>query len=406
MDRLTDVKSGVEVPPSLRWDGSTEAGSIAADGNYFFTLSAKDDNGNAAVSPRYEVALDNTAPEITVEVPSDPLRILSPDGDGNKDTFSINQTGSVEELWTAGIFDGAGTKVRNLDIRNAAPAPFIWDGKDDTGKVVPDGVYKYQIESTDRALNSGSGSLDNIIVNTEKPRVSLLIDEAYFSPNGDEVKDTLLLKPDIPVKDGIVSWTIKIEDQSGTLKRTISGTKTAPQRQDFDGKDDAGRVLSEGSYRALLSVVYQNGNNAVASSPSFSIDLTAPSAASRADFAAFSPNGDGKQDEMIIRQEGSDEAAWRGEIRRAEAVDGKGVLYKTFHFSGIPSASISWDGKDENGRLAGDGDYEYRLISTDKAGNTGSSKSARFSLSTADTLSLSPQIIASSPPMAMALRIA
>jgi flagellar hook assembly protein FlgD len=67
MSRLMAGKGGVEVPPTLRWDGILDSGDIAPDGVYTFAVRAKDDNGNEAVTQTYTVTVDNTPPEITVE---------------------------------------------------------------------------------------------------------------------------------------------------------------------------------------------------------------------------------------------------------------------------------------------------------------------------------------------------
>ena len=394
IDRLAYVKAGVEVPATLRWDGALDSGAVAADGRYFFVLSAADDNGNRASSPSYEVVVDNTPPAIAVKPPADPTRILSPDGDGNKDTILIDQSGSVEDRWTASVLDASGAKVRTYDVAALAPAPFAWDGKDDAGKVVADGVYRYEIAATDRALNSAKASLDNLIVNTERPTVSLLIEDAFFSPNGDGVKDTLGLSPGVPVRDGIVSWTIAVQDKAGAVRRTIAGGPAAPARLAFDGKTDAGATLAEGSYRAQLTVTYRNGFVSTNLSPAFTVDLTPPAAAVRPEYPVFSPNGDGKLDEMALTQEASDEVAWKGELSSVDAA----LVVKTFRFAGVPAASIRWDGRDDSGRLAPDGDYSYRLVATDRAGNSGASQPARFALSTADTpLLLTADLLTFSP---------
>lgn len=388
IDRLADVKSGVEIPESLRWDGSLDSGSIAEDGLYYFTISAADDNGNRAITDRYTVQVDNTAPSISVEQGDDPLQLIfSPDGDGNKDTFTLVQDGSAEDYWDAGIYDAAGVKVRSFDVHDGSPEQVVWDGKDDTGMIVPDGIYSYRIKAGDRALNSGSALLENIIVNTEQPTAALHIGAAHFSPNGDEIQDTLALEPLIPVPQGIVSWTLSVKGPDGSTYRSYTGSNSAPQRTEFDGRSDEGSPVPEGIYAAELKLQYRNGHIASALSPSFTLDLTRPSASIRTDFEAFSPNNDGKQDAMIILQDGSDEAAWTGEVRTVIA--GKeledGILIRSFRFSGAPDARISWDGRDDAGRLAADGKYSYRLIATDKAGNTGASNILQFSLSTADT---------------------
>lgn len=408
MDQLLDVKSGVMVPETLRWDGILESGETAQDGSYFFILSAADDNGNGADSPRYEVIVDNTAPVVKIigaggSADLSQLMIFSPDGDGNKDTFEIVQNGSREDLWDAGIYNAADTKVRSFTIAQGEPVPVVWDGKNDAGTIVPDGVYSYRIVATDRAQNSGSTKLDNIIVNTEQPAVSLLIEDSYFSPNGDAIKDTLRFSPGVPVKQGIVEWKLAIKSQSGMAVRTYSGTQSVPPQTDFNGINDEGALIAEGTYQAELTVLYQNGHVASIRSPTFIMDSTAPSGAVRTEYPAFSPNNDGKQDTMVFIQEGSEELSWKGEVRRIPPEvqsykDGSGVLVKTFSFAGQPDKRSIWDGRDDSGRLAPDGDYEYRLVSTDRAGNTGYSNSVRFTLSTADTpVLLSTDLRAFSP---------
>ncbi|MCX7654908.1 MAG: OmpA family protein [Treponemataceae bacterium] len=409
LDRILDVKSGVEVPTTLRWDGILDDGSLAPDGNYFFKVSAKDDNGNESISDSYQVVVDNTAPTVRITKAGEntdltQLKIFSPDGDGNKDTFELVLEGSVEDRWEGGIYNGAGTLVRNFSFTNAspagtnttAPARLIWDGKNDTGQIVPDGVYTYRVRATDRAQNTGSTELGNIIVNTERPVVSLLINDGFFSPNGDGIKDSLILSPGVPVKEGITRWDLSIMNESGAVRRIFEGTTMAPPSQVvFDGKSGEGTLLAEGTYQAQLRVTYQNGHVAVTKSPSFVLDITAPTARVVASYPAFSPNNDGNLDEMEFTQDSSEEVQWTGEIRLVQEAgkapvasrtgEGTGILIRTFSFSGKAAPRITWDGRDSQGRPVPDGVYEYRLVSTDRAGNRGASNAVQFTLTTADT---------------------
>ncbi|HOJ98453.1 MAG TPA: FlgD immunoglobulin-like domain containing protein [Termitinemataceae bacterium] len=409
IDRILDVKSGVEVPATLRWDGILDDGSLAPDGNYFFKVSAKDDNGNESTSATYQVVVDNTAPIVRItraggNTDLNQLKIFSPDGDGNKDTFELVLEGSIEDRWEGGIYNAAGTLVRNFSFTNAspagtsttAPASLIWDGKNDTGQIVPDGVYTYRISATDRAQNTGNTELGNIIVNTERPVVSLLINDSFFSPNGDGIKDTLVLSPGVPVKEGITRWDLSILDGSGAVRRIFEGTTMAPPAQViFDGKSGEGALLPEGTYQAQLRVTYQNGHVAITKSPSFVLDITAPTARVVASYPAFSPNNDGNLDEMEFTQDSSEEVQWTGEIRLVQEAgkapvasrtgEGTGILMRTFTFSGKVDPRITWDGRDSQGRPVPDGVYEYRLVSTDRAGNRGASNAVQFTLTTADT---------------------
>ena len=400
--RIAAVKTGVEVPPVMRWDGIFESGDIAPDGKYFFTISAKDDNGNTAKAGPWEVYVDNTPPEIVLEPFAGDVNIFSPGGGGVKNSITIAQRGSREDLWEGGIYDIGGGRLKAFDFIDMEPVTVVWDGTDGEGIIVPDGVYTYRIKSTDRALNSAEASLENIIINTIRPEVGLAITEAWFSPNGDGVKDTEIFVLSVPVHDGIVSWELQIKDVSGTVRRTISGTSSVPGRLEYDGRDDSGKLLPEAAYTAALSVRYRNGFTSIAVSPGFTLDITPPKAQVRIEDrnqesgrpAAFSPTG--VKNRLVIIQEGSNEAAWVGEIRRSG--ENAGIIARTFRFSGTPPASIEWDGINNAGALAPDGMYTYELFTTDPAGNSGRSNIVQFEIDTRDTpISISTDLRAFSP---------
>ncbi|GHV87972.1 cell envelope biogenesis protein OmpA [Spirochaetia bacterium] len=400
--KLVQVKAAVEIPAALRWDGIFDSGDTAPDGVYTFTITAADDNDNTDTAGPYEVVVDNTPPTVAVTGMADSAKIFSPDGDGRLDTITIRQSGSREDRWDAGIYNAAGIKVKSFDQSTTEPLPLTWDGADDAGHIVVDGVYGYRISATDRALNTGNAALENIIVSTIQPTVSLLIGDAWFSPNGDGIKDTVALNIGVPVKEGIVQWQITVRNAAAAEFRTIKGAAGAPPaRLEFDGKNDAGQVLEEGSYHTLLSVFYRNGYVSQAVSPAFTLDNTAPAATVRAGYNAFSPNNDGNQDEMIFNQTGSRELVWQGEIRRAVGpsaggpaaggptaagtASGGATVVRTIRMSGEPSATLRWEGLTDAGSLAPDGEYTYQLSAVDPAGNSGRSNTIRFTLSTADT---------------------
>ncbi len=370
-DRVTYVKKGIPVPENLVWNGFTEEGKPAPDGRYTLVVEAVDDNGNKGRSEVYEVFVDSTPPSAEIAAPRDPADLIfSPDGDGGKDTLTVRKSGSREDLWTARILDAAGTAVRTVEYKEAAPADFTWDGKNDAGAVVPDGVYSFVLESTDRGMNSIARRLDNIVVNTQQPPITMSIDVSAFSPNGDGARDTVTLQPGVPIRTGLASWKLAVLDEGKAEKWSRAGTDAAslPDRWTFDGKDASGRLLPEGSYRAFLEVRYVNGYKPSATSPLFVLDVTPPAAKASVERSTFNPAGTAGQNAAVLTASGSREITWTAEIS-----DPAGKAVRTWTFPSEPDARIEWDGRDESGKIVPDGRYAFRLKSVDRAGNPGAS---------------------------------
>lgn len=372
-NRVVYVKKGIPVPETLTWNGFTDSGKPAPDGRYTLVVEAVDDNGNKGYSKIYDVFIDSTPPKAEVAAPKDSADLIfSPDGDGSKDTLTVRQSGSGEDLWTAKVLDASGKAVRVQKYEASSPADFTWDGKDDSGVVVPDGVYAYTLEAADRAGNALTRRVDNVVINTQQPPISMAIDQSAFSPNGDGAKDAVTLLPNVPVRSGLSSWRIAVLDEAKAERWSLSGADSAslPERAAFVGKDSSGKVLPEGNYRAFLEVRYVNGYTPSATSPLFVLDVTAPTARVQAERPTFNPAGSAGQNRAVISASGSKEVSWTGEVR-----DIQGQVVRSWSFLGQPDSKIEWDGRDESGKMAPDGRYAFRLSTTDRAGNPGESSS-------------------------------
>jgi flagellar hook assembly protein FlgD/outer membrane protein OmpA-like peptidoglycan-associated protein len=384
--RLAYVDTGITIPPTLRWDGKNDSGAVVPDGTYAYRLEATDDNGNAGASAPGSVVVDTTPPTVTVAAP---YLIFSPDGDGNKDTLPLQQSGSSEDLWTGTVTNIAGETVKTFTWQDAAPPSFSWDGKAQDGILAPDGVYSYRVAATDRAGNGGTAQLDNIIIDTRPTPVQLSIDLSYFSPGTASAKRTVTFTLGVPVATGIEKWSLAVKDDKDATRRTFAGTVTIPATVSWNGTDDSGAVLPEGAYSGTLTVQYVNGKNPVAESPVVTIDTTAPRAGTKAEFDVFSPNGDGNKDTVTIFQDTSEELFWTGVLRGSDNKD-----LKTLVWRGRADDKWTWDGKGDDGSLLPDGTYVYTLTSTDRAGNVGTSAAVSIRIDTEATpvrLSTDPQ---------------
>ncbi|MBN1685172.1 MAG: OmpA family protein [Spirochaetales bacterium] len=368
-DTVIRKLSSTEIPEKFSWDGKNDAGRKVPDGSYSAELVVEYENGNAPKVKAGPIIVDTRLPSLKVAVAN---LYFSPDGDGSGDTLQVSQTeSSSEQIWSAAMLDGNGQPVRTFLWTGRAES-FTWDGSDEDGNVLPDGAYSYSIESTDRAGNRFAHIVEGITIDTRATPVALRISGTAFSPNGDAVRDTLVLDPQLEITENIASWKLDIYDKTGVIKRSYRGDST-PSSVEFDGYDNNGKRLPEGSFFGDLSVLYKNGNNPSARSGDFAIDLTPPVAEVSANASIVSPNGDGNKDTIVVSQSGTEEAEWRGVVRNSS-----GFPVRTFTWFGEPAGRTEWDGKDDDGKIAGDGVYTYRLETTDKAGNKGESNAVTF----------------------------
>ncbi|MCL2793499.1 MAG: gliding motility-associated C-terminal domain-containing protein [Spirochaetaceae bacterium] len=395
IDRILYVRSGIHVPAEFSWDGLGNDRQPVSDGVYSFFITAWDDNGNTSTSALYNVVVDTVPPRLNLERPvlfAD--MIFSPNNDGIKDYFTIRQSGSVEKSWIAQIFDNRGNAVRSFDFSGNAPVDIVWDGRGDDGLLLPDGVYSYRIEGEDFAGNRTSGMIQNIIISTIETPIELRISDFAFSPGNAGARSLLAFFMDVPVREGIESWSLDIiSEKDNRVEATIEGRFVIPERHLYDGRTSAGNFLADGKYRARLRVVYIHGNRPEVYSPPFVVDTVPPSATVTAEHRVFAPGGSSPRSFLVFNMKTSPENLWEGTI-----FDKDNNPVRVFQWRhGVPE-NFSWNGTGSDGQILADGDYFFVLSSTDEAGNRGNSEGFHFTIDTADTpVALSRNFDAFSP---------
>jgi len=379
---LGQHKGNVEVPSILRWDGTLDSGDVAKDGRYTFTVQATDDNNNFSSVGSFVVVVDNTPPTISIkEEDATKVKIFSPDGDGSKDEFEISQSGSNEDIWEAAIFDSHYRKIKSFKIENNSLHNLTWDGKNDKGEIVLDGVYSYTVWAKDRAGNENKKTINNIIVDTNKPNVAINIYKKYFSPNSDGVSDTITLTPILNTQ-GLTKYTLEIKNAIGSVVRSIELSPSNIKEIAFDGKKDDGTLLKEGTYFASIRGEYNNGFVAKGESPEFILDITPPQAKVSANTTIFSPDGDGKLDSVTFTQEASNDS-WKAKMFSFNQNDEReGVAVNVINFGNNVPKKTEWTGLSKEGVLLRDGKYAYVLEGEDEAGNKATSNTVIVSLNT------------------------
>lgn len=364
------------VPDTITYRGRNRFNSVIDEGSYKGKLIIKYQNGYnpEAQSPSFNV--DTTPPVSTL---SSEYTIFSPNGDKNKDMAQFTQTGSPEDEWIGIIEDSSGNPVKKFSWKNGLDQKLNWDGRKDNGVLASDGEYSYYLSATDKAGNSSRSNVIVVQLDNSDTEAAINVNLDAFSPNGDRIKDFIVLHPIIKEGSRIKSYEISVKDSRGQTVKTWSGTSRLPGEIQWDGKSDSNSVAVDGQYSSHIKVEFEKGDIREASSSAFTIDTVSPEISVSAPYTLFSPNGDKRKDVININQSSSNEDEFYGQI-----IDSKGIVVRSWYWSDTLT-SIEWDGNDESGNKIADGTYKYTVQSEDAAGNKTVKSIERITIDTSDT---------------------
>ncbi|OGO53935.1 MAG: hypothetical protein A2Z32_14160 [Chloroflexi bacterium RBG_16_69_14] len=190
--------------------------------------------------------------------------IISPNGDGRLETTTVGVavTGHIRFGWTVQpLVDGVvGPPVRSGSVTGKT-VTFTWNGRDDTGAVVPDGPYRITIWTADASDNRASVQ-KTVTVDRQPATLTLAASPTFISPNGDGHSDRTTLSMRA---DAWISGSARILDRNGTQVRKWIVTRTATGSWVWDGRDSAGRTVADGRYTFRVWGLDRAGNGSIRS---------------------------------------------------------------------------------------------------------------------------------------------
>lgn len=280
---------------------------------------------------------------------------ISPNFDGNNDEFSFSAKDFLNERvygWKMVVSDGKSRvekiiRHRISDEGNhiALPENITWNMVNDHGRTLRDGDYVYEFYTMDRNKRDNLRVKGRIIVDTEPPLLVISAQETTFSPNEDDVKDTI--KIDIETEPGI-EWACIITTPDGITVKTVELGTDIPDVFEWDGKGENGAVLPEGVYNITFTGQDRAGNKTTQKIHEISLDIRERSAAVDVNNSIFSPNGDGVLDTMTFYPILSDRSridTWDLIVQTV-----KGDTARRFRGVRYIPETIEWDGILQRGK--------------------------------------------------------
>ncbi|MFT8322552.1 MAG: S8 family serine peptidase [Bacillus sp. (in: firmicutes)] len=325
---------------SLSWDGTDKGKRVVKDGTYQLVLSLSDSKSKAAYA---KMVVDTKAASVKEKNSSSILQM-----NGKKQISSTLEL-SEDSTVTAFIRTDNGNKIKRL-VHNkkvkAGKTAFNWNGKNDKKAFVQEGNYYYYYEIKDKAGNTTSkNSTAFYVQDWQKP--SLTVDDVNY--------DKTAVEHSIPFttsKHGIVRMEIRKEKT--TVKTLEKETEAGNQSLSWDGKDNNGNILEDGSYEIMVTLIdpYQQSISKTAKLiPSF--QLEAP------DEVQYNSNYEAEQAAEVYYHISQNAKV------TIIIYDTYGNLIKNIQKQAPVKSGINhfqWNGKDEEGYWGMDDQFSYEII--------------------------------------------
>ena len=314
----------------------------------------------------------NNPPQVTVYAPN-AHRYFSPDGDGQDDALTAYYCLSRDADVTVTVADSSAKTVRTVESAEPRTGStncywsnnqVLWDGKDDAGKVVSDGVYTVHVH----AVDATGGAADDAV----QVGVDTRVPGALTAP-----------APGTTVS-GAASWVFT-PSQGFALSQVgvwcngadLGSATSANGSGVFAGSGDTSSCVA-GSNTFTASVAwtdpfdYQHSWTA----PAVAVVVNnAPGLSTPSSEAYFSPNGDGQEDTTAVQY-----CLSRDADVTVTVTDSSPKTVRTIESAEPRTGStncswsnnqVAWDGKDDAGKVVADGVYTVHLHAVDATGGAG-----------------------------------
>lgn len=252
---------------------------------------------------------------------------------------------------------------------NGDKATVYWNGSLDNGSYAGNGKYKIVM-----SVSSEKGSFrtfKTITVKNAMPATITVPATTYFSP-------AVQSKTSIPVNvSKPAKVTAKVVNAQNKLVKTIWNNVSvgAGQRTlNWDGKNENGKLVGDGTYKVLLTAADANNNKSTAAATVI-YDTAAPALSVAADSSVFTADGTNTSWVRFNLKEPA--------TVTVKAVSDQGVHVRFLANNQSFTASthtLKWDGKNNSGVDVKPGNYQYLVQVKDRAGNTTTKTTPFFAL--------------------------
>lgn len=323
-----------------------------ASGLYTLRLTAANNAGSVVIdTARVRLLwIQNTASS---------QNFISPNGDGIQDSTSISATFTQQSNWTVTVKNSSGTSVRTITGSGTALNQ-AWDGTNDSGGTVPDGLYAYRIdaassETTVQALPK-TGS---VVVDTTGPAAQIT------TPASNSVVWDAVQLIGAAADVNIDSYTVEYGPAAGTGPWTVINTGSSSINNGtlavWITNDPSKPAVPNGSYLIRLTAADKAGNSSIASVPVILDALRLSNVAASADTI----NTYNSESSTIFFTINEPATVTFKIIPEKQGMTGTPIYQTSKSIAAAGAYLFTWNGQDNTGKVVPDEAYLYILEAND-----------------------------------------
>ncbi len=276
--------------------------------------------------------------------------------------------------------------------------------------------YSYSAGNSQRAdVHAFSAGVRLGGLDADAPEVVFESEGTAFSPNNDGVRDVMAFKAGISDKSPIVYYEFRVRDAAGNIvykqnkddrirekdfswmlffrsfvapmgradiparffwNGRAGAEKKKPVKDEIFQEAESDQALGDGIYRYEFWAVDEKNNESRHVTGEIRLDTRSPAAALELSDDLISPNGDGQRDVLTATQDTS-----AGDSYEAQIINAHGEKVRSWRWAENAPTRVDFDGLKDDGTLADEGSYRYRLTGRDAAGNQSEAISGNFFVS-------------------------
>ncbi len=279
----------------FNWDGKTNSGKIADEGNYSILLKYWDDAGNSLEKKSEKIRLVIGYEILNLKLLNQTAYFSSnKSSKQNQVDFSIEISSKegIQSL-TYNITDSNGNIIYSKTFNENIATNFNWNGIKNDNNLADDGEYRVFATASYISGNKPKSNEIKIYKDSVNPQASIKEEYIAFSPNEDGVQDTIKFEFEIEKNSKIVE--IQIVSSDGQ-KITFPVESIQNGQFIWDGNDSNGNNLNQGSYFVEFKVEDLAGNISDVQSKAITLVRKAEEVSINSDIAYYSPNNDKRND--------------------------------------------------------------------------------------------------------------